>query len=232
MYLHEVAPDQFFTANTPAELDALMTTMTQELGRSCVHYVDSPMVAAGATVTIAVQGGGTVGTFTADGQGQVTIPNLVPGSYILTAQHLGVVAPQDPLAIPRDYTRMIVNNGSSVPVSTVTLTMPDADESFPTITLVINNELNIQCFMEGDGNPVSTDSPTPILPPVDPLPEVPTTYPLPDSGHGYPSTAVPFPTSVSPPIEEPLPTFPSRVDFPTTTIEGGKQLESNAPGRH
>jgi hypothetical protein len=145
MHLNEVAPDNYFMANSPADLEALMTALAQELGDPCSNYVASPSIAAGATVTIAVQGGGTVGTFTADAQGQVAIPNLLPGAYTLTAQHLGVVAPQDPLAIPRDYTRMIVDTGSTIPVSAVTLTMPDADYSFPAIKLVINNELNAQC---------------------------------------------------------------------------------------
>jgi hypothetical protein len=56
-----------------------------------------------------------------------------------------VVAPQDSLAIARDYTRMIVDNGSSAPVSAVTFAMPDTDHTFPAIKLVINNELNAQC---------------------------------------------------------------------------------------
>jgi len=145
MRLNEVAPDRYYKANSPAELEAIVTAIEVELGEPCVEYIDGPIAAAGATVTIAVQGGTTIGTFTADAQGQLAIPNLLPGAYTLTAQHLGVIAPQDPLQIPRNYTRMIVDNGSSVPVSAVSFTMPDTDYSFPAIKLVIDDELNAQC---------------------------------------------------------------------------------------
>ena len=145
MHLNQVAPNHYYMANNPAELEALVNSIAQELGEPCTEAVAAPRIAAGATVTIAQQGGGTVGTFTADAQGQVAIPDLLPGAYTLTAQHLGVIAPQDPLAIARDYTRMIVDTGSSVPVSAVAFTMPDADYSFPAITLIINPELNAQC---------------------------------------------------------------------------------------
>jgi hypothetical protein len=144
MHLNQVAPDNYYMANSPAQLEGLVAAIEQVLGEPCSGDVAGPRAAAGASVTIADQGGATIGTFTADAQGQVVIPNLLPGTYTLSAQHLDVIAPADPLQIARDYTNMIIA-GSSYPVSSTTFVMPDANHSFPAIKLVIDNSANAQC---------------------------------------------------------------------------------------
>jgi hypothetical protein len=144
MHLNQVAPDNYYMANNPAQLEGLVAAIEQELGEPCSDVVAAPRAAAGASVTIAFQGGATIGVFTADAQGQVVIPNLLPGTYTLSAQHLDVIAPADPVQIARDYTRMIID-GSSQPVSSTTFTMPDANHSFPAIKLVIDSPANAQC---------------------------------------------------------------------------------------
>jgi hypothetical protein len=145
MHLNEVAPDHYYMANTSAELEALVNLIERELGEPCSEQTGTPGRASGARVTISRQDGGIIGVFTASADGILIIPNLLPGAYTLSSRRLGVIAPQDPLQIPRDYTRMIIDNGSSAPVSAVTFDMPDADSVFPAIKLVIDNELNAQC---------------------------------------------------------------------------------------
>jgi hypothetical protein len=144
MHLNEVAPNHYFMANSPADLAAIMTAIEQELGEPCVNYVGTPTPAGGASVTITSQGGGVIGVFTANAEGWVVIPGMLPGAYTLSTRHLDVVAPADPLQLPRDYTRMIIA-GSSQPVSSTTFTMPDTDYTLPTINLIIDDELNAQC---------------------------------------------------------------------------------------
>jgi hypothetical protein len=144
MHINQVAPDNYYMANSPAEFAALVDAIEQELGEPCTDVVASPRIAMGASVTITGQGGAIIGTFTVDAQGQVVIPNLLPGAYTLSAQHLDVIAPADPLQLPRDYTNMIIE-GSSVPVSSTTFVMPDANHSFPAIKLVIDDYANAQC---------------------------------------------------------------------------------------
>jgi hypothetical protein len=144
MHLSDVAPDHYFMANAPADLAVIMTAIEQELGEPCTEYSAALRAAAGASVTIAHQGGGIVGTFTTDAQGQVAIPNMAPGAYTLTVQHLGVVAPQDPLAIARNYTNILVD-GNPVPQRSIPFTMPDAAFSLPTTTLVIDSPANASC---------------------------------------------------------------------------------------
>jgi hypothetical protein len=144
MHLNQVAPDNYYMANSPDELAAIMAAIEQELSEPCDEVVGSPTVAGGATVSLARQDGGLVGVFKANVDGNVIIPNLPPGTYSLTARHLDVIAPADPLQIARDYTRMIID-GSSQPVSSTMVIMPDTDYSFPTIRLVIDDELNAQC---------------------------------------------------------------------------------------
>jgi hypothetical protein len=144
MRLHEVAPDHYFMSSSPADLAAIMTAIEQELGEPCVNHVDNPLPAGGARVTITSQGGGVIGVFTANAEGWLVIPSMLPGAYTLSARHLDVIAPADPVQIARDYTRMVID-GSSQPVSSTTFTMPDTDYTLPAIKLIIDNELNAQC---------------------------------------------------------------------------------------
>jgi hypothetical protein len=144
MHLNEVAPDNYYMANNVYELEALINAIEQELGEPCYELTASPSVAAGATVTISVQGGGTVGTFSTNAQGALVLPNLSPGTYTLAIQHNGVVASQDPLMIPRNYTRMIID-GNPTPQSSITFTMPNTAFSLPPVKLVIDNPANAQC---------------------------------------------------------------------------------------
>jgi hypothetical protein len=145
MRLNEVAPDNYYMANSPAELQALVDAIEQELGDPCAEQTGTPIPAGGAKVTIARQDGSVIGVFSANVDGNVIIPNLLPGAYTLSARHLDVIAAADPLQIARDYTRMIIANGNAQPVSSTTVIMPDTDYTFPAIKLVIDNELNAQC---------------------------------------------------------------------------------------
>jgi hypothetical protein len=144
MHLNEVAPDHYAQANAPAHLTALLDGIAEELGEPCTEYSAAPRGAAGATVTIAHQDGGTVGTFSTNADGELVLPNMAPGSYTLTVQHFEVVAPQDPLAIARNYTNMLVD-GNPTPQSSIIFTMPDAAFSLPTTTLVIDSPANAAC---------------------------------------------------------------------------------------
>ena len=145
MHLNEVAPDNYYMANNPAELDAMVSSIEQELGEPCVEQTGTPIAAGGAKVTLAYQSGGTVGTFTTNADGVLIIPNLLPGTYVVTVQHMGVVAAQDPLQLPRNYTKMIVEGGSAVPVSSMTVIMPRSSYTAPSVKLVIDDPTNAQC---------------------------------------------------------------------------------------
>jgi hypothetical protein len=144
MHLNEVAPNNYYMANNPAELQALLNAIAAELGEPCTEYSAPPRVAAGASVTIASQDGATIGTFSTNADGELVLPNMAPGAYTLTIQHRGVVAPQDPLAIARNYTNMLLDS-NPVPQSSIPFTMPDAAFSLPTTTLVIDSPANAAC---------------------------------------------------------------------------------------
>jgi hypothetical protein len=144
MRLNEVAPDNYYMANNPAELQALLNAITQEMGEPCTEYMAAPRVAAGATVTIAHQNGGTVGTFSTNADGMLVIPNMASGAYTLSIQHNGVVASQDPLQIPRNYTRILFD-GNPIPQNSIAFTMPDSAFSLPGANLVIDNPANAAC---------------------------------------------------------------------------------------
>jgi hypothetical protein len=145
LHLNEVAPNNYYMANSPAELNALVTSIAQELGEPCSEQVGTPIPAGGAKVTIAYQSGGTVGTFTTNNEGVLVIPNLLPGTYTISIQHMGVIAGQDPLQLPRNYTKMIVEGGSAVPVSSMTVIMPRSSFTAPKVKLVIDDPANAQC---------------------------------------------------------------------------------------
>ena len=143
MYLNQVAPDHYYMANSATELQGLVGAIEAELGDACDPRIDGPRLANGATVTIKHQEGEVVGTFTTNANGEI-ITNLAQGSYIITAQHLNVASPNDPRAIPRNYTRMIAS-GTSLPSNNVTVTMPNTAFTGPNVTLVIDNPANAQC---------------------------------------------------------------------------------------
>jgi hypothetical protein len=145
MHLNEVAPNNYYMANSPAELEALVTAIEQELGEPCSEQVGTPIPAGGAKVTIAYQAGGTVGTFSTNADGVLVIPNLLPGTYTISIQHMGVIAAQDPLQLPRNYTKMIVDGGSAVPVGSMTVIMPNSAFTAPKVKLVIDDPANAQC---------------------------------------------------------------------------------------
>jgi hypothetical protein len=145
MHFNEVAPDNYYMANNPAELEALVTSIEQELGEPCSEQTGTPINAGGAKVTIAYQSGGTIGTFSTNAEGTLIIPNLLPGTYTISIQHMGVIAAQDPLQLPRNYTKMIVEGGSAVPVSSMTVIMPKSSFTAPKVKLVIDDPTNAQC---------------------------------------------------------------------------------------
>jgi hypothetical protein len=145
MHLNEVAPNNYYMANSPSDLEALVTAIELELGEPCSEQVGTPIPAGGAKVTIAYQSGGTVGTFTTNADGVLVIPNLLPGTYTISIQHMGVVAAQDPLHLPRNYTKMIVEGGSAVPVGSMTVIMPRSSFTAPKVKLVIDDPANAQC---------------------------------------------------------------------------------------
>jgi hypothetical protein len=145
MHLNEVAPDNYYMANSPSDLEALVTSIEQELGEPCAEQTGTPIPAGGAKVTISYQSGGLIGTFTTNPQGGLTIDQLLPGTYVISIQHMGVIAAQDPLQQPRNYTKMIVEGGSAVPVASMTVIMPKSAFTAPKVKLVIDNPVNAQC---------------------------------------------------------------------------------------
>lgn len=140
MYLNEVAPDNFYMANSAADLQGLVNAIEAELGDPCIPVVGFPDIARGAQVTIKHQEGEVVGTFTTNADGSI-ITNLAEGTYTITAQHLNVLSPD---GIRRNYTRML-QEGSSLPADSITVTMPSTSYTGPNVTLKIDNPANAQC---------------------------------------------------------------------------------------
>ncbi|HYF62603.1 MAG TPA: vWA domain-containing protein, partial [Herpetosiphonaceae bacterium] len=144
MHLNRIT-NNYFMANSPAQLAGLVNAIAIELGEPCQELSGGVRLAVGAQVTISFATGGTIGTYTTNAEGQIVLQNkLAPGNYILKASHSGVVAPQDKLNIPRTYNRILLE-GDSTPVTSVPFVMPSKDFVGPDITLVIDNDANAKC---------------------------------------------------------------------------------------
>ncbi|HYF64849.1 MAG TPA: VWA domain-containing protein, partial [Herpetosiphonaceae bacterium] len=139
---HEISPDRYYMLNNPAQLETMLNTLEIELGEPCQELWDNIRPAAGAQVTIKTQTGQLVhqGVLNADGSRTL---GLWPGTFTISVAHNGAVAPQDPLQIPRNYTRLIA--GGSGPVSSITYTVGSYGSMQLDAHLAIDNPVNAKC---------------------------------------------------------------------------------------
>jgi hypothetical protein len=139
----QISPDHYYLANRPDEWAALVDSLEMHVWDGCEEYQGAMQPAAGARVTISYLTGAVVYQGVLNTSGAQMI-QLSPGSYALSVAHLGVVAPQDPFAQPRNYTRLVTSD-SSTPVNAITFLVDSSGTAQINARLVIDNPANGMC---------------------------------------------------------------------------------------
>jgi hypothetical protein len=137
-----ISPDNYYMANSPEQLEAMVARLEVQLGDPCSEMSGEVRPAAGARVTIRAQTGQIVyqGVLNAEGSYQTQVG---AGTYTVSVAHNAVVAPQDPLQYPRNYTRLLA--GNTTPASSITYTVGSSGATQIDAHLVIDNPANAAC---------------------------------------------------------------------------------------
>lgn len=142
--LDQIAPGNYAAANSPDSLAGIVRAISQELGNPCTDGHSLVQPADAATITIRTQETkAIVGTYSPDKDGIIEI-ELTPGNYTIEGKHLGAIAPPDPLAVPRNYTKLTYN-ATPQRLDSISFVMPDSNLTHADILLNIDNPDNAKC---------------------------------------------------------------------------------------